>query len=58
MAEEDRSQTPPAARPRGIDWAILASIFGALIAFVGNLVVSYMQASNQLAVEKLKNHDE
>jgi hypothetical protein len=58
MAEEDHSPPQPTARPRGIDWAILASIFAALIAFVGNLVVSYMQASNQLAVEKLKNTDE
>jgi hypothetical protein len=58
MAEEDHSQTQPAARPRGIDWAILASIFAALIAFLGNLVVSNMQASNQLAVEKLKNDEQ
>ncbi len=58
MAEEDHPQTQPTARPRSIDWAILASIFAALIAFVGNLVVSYMQASNQLAVEKLKNAEE
>jgi hypothetical protein len=58
MAEEDRSQQQPAARPRGIDLAILASIFAALIAFLGNLVVTSIQDSNQLEVEKLKNRNE
>jgi hypothetical protein len=39
---------------RGLDIAVITGIIAALIAFLGNVIVTYVQGRNQLEIEKRK----